>query len=86
MIEEGLDAETVESYLESLVYEVMSHIRFPMMSPSQLADLLIHPLTQKYKEFFVERMGIGMAFHRSEFSIPSISRVIFRFSQSVFKY
>ncbi|CAB0011503.1 unnamed protein product, partial [Nesidiocoris tenuis] len=66
MIEEGLDAETVESYLESLVYEVMSHIRFPMMSPSQLADLLIHPLTQKYKEFFVERMGIGMAFHRNQ--------------------
>lgn len=49
--------------MEQLVVEVMSHIRFPMMSPRQLAELLLSPLTTKYKEFFVERMAIGMSFH-----------------------
>jgi hypothetical protein len=49
--------------MEQLVVEVMSHVRFPMMSPRQLADLLLSPLTKTYKEFFVERMAIGMAFH-----------------------
>lgn len=48
---------------EQLVTEVMTFIRFPMMSPRQLADLLLAPLTKMYKEFFVDRMAIGMAFH-----------------------
>jgi hypothetical protein len=53
----------VDAHMEQLVVEVMSHVRFPMMSPRQLADLLLSPLTKTYKEFFVERMAIGMAFH-----------------------
>lgn len=55
-----------EEYMEQLVTEVMSHIRFPMMSPRQLAELLLSPLTKKYKEFFVERMAIGMSFHSGQ--------------------
>jgi len=53
----------IDAHMEQLVVEVMSHVRFPMMSPRQLADLLLCPLTKTYKEFFVERMTIGMAFH-----------------------
>ncbi|KAJ9577327.1 hypothetical protein L9F63_006071 [Diploptera punctata] len=57
------DSEDTEAHMEQLVVEVMSHVRFPMMSPRQLAELLLSPLTKKYKEFFVERMAIGMSFH-----------------------
>ncbi|XP_037789207.1 uncharacterized protein LOC119584586, partial [Penaeus monodon] len=49
--------------MEWLTYEVMKFVRFPMMTPRQLADLLLVPLTIKYKEFFVTRMAIGMSFH-----------------------
>lgn len=41
--------------MEWLTYEVMKFVRFPMMTPRQLADLLLVPLTIKYKEFFVTR-------------------------------
>mgnify|MGYP006989421241 CR=1 FL=1 len=55
--------------MEQLVIEVMSNIRFPMMSPRQLAELLLNPLTTKYKEFFVEKMAIGMSFHSGTYKI-----------------
>ncbi|KAJ9577328.1 hypothetical protein L9F63_006072, partial [Diploptera punctata] len=60
------DSEDTEAHMEQLVVEVMSHVRFPMMSPRQLAELLLSPLTKKYKEFFVERMAIGMSFHSGQ--------------------
>lgn len=60
---ERLSAEDDREHMEQLVMEVMAHIRFPMMSPRQLAELLLSPLTKMYKEFFVERMAIGMSFH-----------------------
>jgi hypothetical protein len=53
--------------LEEKLFEIVQHsvelVRFPMMSPRQLADMLLSPLTQKYKEFLMEKMAIGMAFH-----------------------
>ena len=48
---------------ENLIRQVFSYVRFPMMTPRQLADLLLCSLTQRFKEFFVERMAIAMAFH-----------------------
>lgn len=60
--DEQLESQ-VETQMEALVEQVMSHVRFPMMSPRQLAELLMSPLTKKYKEFFIERMAIGMSFH-----------------------
>ncbi|KAG8233132.1 hypothetical protein J437_LFUL010362, partial [Ladona fulva] len=62
-IDGDIDHITEEQHMEQLVTEVMSYIRFPMMSPRQLAELLLSPLTKAYKEFFVERMAIGMSFH-----------------------
>ena len=56
----------LETALKQLTVAVMSPVRFPMMSPRQLAELLLSPLTKKYKEFFVERMAIGMSFHSGQ--------------------
>lgn len=61
-----LSQEELEATLEQLVITVMSPVRFPMMSPRQLAELLLYSLTKKYKEFFVERMSIGMSFHSGQ--------------------
>ncbi|KAF2363238.1 BTB/POZ domain [Trinorchestia longiramus] len=58
----------VAQKMECLTYEVMSYVRFPMMTPRQLADLLLVPLTIQYKEFFVTRMAVGMAFHSGQWS------------------
>lgn len=41
-------------------------VRFPMMSPRKLADLLLSPLVTKYKDFFLDRLALGMAFHRND--------------------
>ncbi|ERL87020.1 hypothetical protein D910_04422 [Dendroctonus ponderosae] len=53
---------TTQTYA-GLVEGVMMHIRFPMMSPRELAELLMSSLIKEHKEFFVERMAIGMKFH-----------------------
>ncbi|XP_030767399.1 BTB/POZ domain-containing protein 17 [Sitophilus oryzae] len=53
---------TQESF-KRLVEKVMVYIRFPMMTPRELADLLMSPLIKQNKEFFVDRMAIGMKYH-----------------------
>ena len=35
-----------------------------MMTPSQLADLLLSPLTKRHMVFMIERMSGAMAYHR----------------------
>lgn len=65
IIEETTE-DSIERVIEKLVYSVMEYIRFPMMSPRQLADLLLNPLTMKYKDFFVDRFAIGMSFHSNQ--------------------
>ncbi|KAL3276441.1 hypothetical protein HHI36_011822 [Cryptolaemus montrouzieri] len=62
LINENLNVD-VEEYMKDLVESVMSYIRFPMMTPRELADLLLSPLIKQHKEFFVDRMSIGMSFH-----------------------
>ncbi|XP_014209003.1 BTB/POZ domain-containing protein 17 [Copidosoma floridanum] len=59
-------AADIDIAFKQIVFTVMTAVRFPMMSPRQLAELLLSPLTQKYKEFFVERMAIGMSFHSGQ--------------------
>ncbi|XP_034235411.1 BTB/POZ domain-containing protein 17 [Thrips palmi] len=56
----------VNNQIKDLVCRVITHIRFPMMSPTQLASLLIEPLVQEFKEFFVQRMAIGMSYHADQ--------------------
>ncbi|GJQ73918.1 putative BTB POZ domain-containing protein [Trypoxylus dichotomus] len=62
----GLSKDEIDKQMDHLVEIVMSHIRFPMMTPRELAELLLSPLIKKYKEFFVDRMAIGMAFHAGQ--------------------
>lgn len=57
--------------LKPYVHAVMRHIRFPMMTPRQLADLLLFPLIRQYKDFFVDRMAVGMSFHSGTNSFPN---------------
>ncbi|CAG4946206.1 unnamed protein product [Colias eurytheme] len=51
---------------DSLVTTMFSHVRFPMMCPNQLAKLLLCPLTQEHKEFFMERMAIAMSYQSGQ--------------------
>ncbi|XP_054156266.1 BTB/POZ domain-containing protein 17-like, partial [Oppia nitens] len=52
-----------DEFFDSMVPIVMSFIRFPMMEPRQLAELLINPLMIRYKEFFVHNMSLAMKYH-----------------------
>lgn len=63
--ESGSEAEADEKII-ILINEVMSNIRFPMMDSRQLAGLLLSPLVMKYKDFFIEKMAVGVAFHKGE--------------------
>ncbi|GLV38534.1 Transport and Golgi organization 10 [Carabus blaptoides fortunei] len=64
--QEGHSETSIEEHMKTLTEQVMTNIRFPMMSPRKLAELLLSPLINKYKEFFVERMAIGMIFHSGQ--------------------
>ncbi|KAI8421237.1 hypothetical protein MSG28_008295 [Choristoneura fumiferana] len=60
------DAEK-KAHWESLVPAVFSHVRFPMMCPNQLAKLLLCPLAQEHKDFFMERMAIAMSYQSGQY-------------------
>lgn len=44
----------------------MVHIRFPMMTPSELASIILRPCIALHKEFFIDRMAIGMSYHANQ--------------------
>lgn len=71
----GTDLEHDQDY-ENLVVQVMEYIRYPMMSPRQLASLLLNPLVTRYKDFFVNRMSIAMAFHSSRSSPSDLKKLM----------
>lgn len=52
--------------LVSTIEAVFVHVRFAMMSPSELAKILVRPILQYHKEFFVERVAIGMSYHSGQ--------------------
>ncbi|XP_023940987.1 BTB/POZ domain-containing protein 17 [Bicyclus anynana] len=57
----------LKQHWDSLVSTVFSHVRFPMMCPNQLAKLLLCPLTQEHKEFFMERMAVAMSYQSGQY-------------------
>nr|XP_032515909.1 BTB/POZ domain-containing protein 17 [Danaus plexippus plexippus] len=59
--------QDVKLHFDSLIVTVFSHVRFPMMCPNQLAKLLLCPLTQEHKEFFMERMAIAMSYQSGQY-------------------
>jgi len=56
--------ENIDLHMERLTSQAVELVRFPMMSPSQLADLLLSPLTTTYMQLLVGRMQAAMAYHR----------------------
>jgi len=56
--------DNIGLHMERLTLACMGHVRFPMMSPSQLADLLLSPLISCHMEAMVARMAAAMAYHR----------------------
>ena len=45
--------------------ELLSHIRFPMMSLVNLCQLQQDPIANMHSEFFIDRIGLAMKFHSS---------------------
>lgn len=54
--------QNIRAAIETLVV----HIRFAMMSPTELAKLLLQPIVKHHTEFFVERISIGMSYHSGQ--------------------
>ena len=57
--------ENINLHMERLTLQCMEHVRFPMMTPAHLADLLLSPLISRHMEQMVSRMAAAMAYHRS---------------------
>jgi len=57
------DDPEMEAKMEHIVHVAMACIRFPMMSTRQIAEMILSPLTLKYKDYMMEQMRTGMAFH-----------------------
>ncbi|XP_044756355.1 BTB/POZ domain-containing protein 17 isoform X2 [Coccinella septempunctata] len=55
--------EELTEYMNYLTVLVMQHVRFPMMKPREIADLLRSPLVKENTEFFMERMSISVELH-----------------------
>lgn len=57
------DSETVEEYRISLTEHVMSYIRYPMIPPRLMAQLLIEPVVKQNKNFFIDKMAEAMEYN-----------------------
>lgn len=61
--EESLSDEEKHSHMQSLVIEVCSYVRFPMLGFQDLANIPLKPMVQLAKEFFMDRVALGFSFH-----------------------
>lgn len=52
--------------LRDMIRSIFIHIRYPMMSPRELAKLLLKPIVKQNADFFVECIANGMTFHAGE--------------------
>lgn len=57
------DSDTIEDYMSSLTEHVMSYIRYPMILPRQMAQLLMVPIIKQNKDFFVDKMAAAMEYN-----------------------
>lgn len=64
--EESLSDEDKANHMKTLIEGICFYIRFPMMTVSELASIPLKPITNYHKEFFCERMAIGMSFHANQ--------------------
>lgn len=61
--EESLSDEEKQNHLKALIEGVFIYIRYPMLSVTELVSLALKPITRFCKEFFCDRISIGMQFH-----------------------
>lgn len=61
--EESLSDEEKGNHMKSLIEGVCAHIRFPMMTVTELANIPLKAITAFCKEFFYDRVALGMSFH-----------------------
>jgi BTB/POZ domain-containing protein 17 len=64
--EESLSDEEKGSHMKSLIEGICVHIRYPMMTVSELASIPLKPIVPCSKEFFCDRMALGMSFHANQ--------------------
>jgi BTB/POZ domain-containing protein 17 len=66
--EESLSDEEKGSHLKMLIEAICVHIRYPMMTVSQLAAIPLKPIVAFNKDFFFDRVALAMSFHAHEAS------------------
>ncbi|KAF5286665.1 hypothetical protein FQR65_LT12496 [Abscondita terminalis] len=56
----------IKTQMQSIVDIVMKCIRFPMMSPREIADLLLSPLLKQYGQIMLRHMAFGMLYQNGK--------------------
>lgn len=64
--EESLSDEDKHNHMKSLIEGICVNIRYPMMTVEELASIPLKPITSFCKEFFCDRMALGMSFHANQ--------------------
>ena len=67
--------ENIELHMDHFINNLLPHVRFPMMTPAQLADLLLNPLSQTHTELLVERIRIAMCYHKNQLELSQGGQV-----------
>ena len=70
-----LGEENIDLHLDHFIHVLLPLIRFPMMTPAQLADLLLNPLSQTHTELLVERIRIAMCYHKNQLEVSERGQV-----------
>ena len=73
MVQSG--EENIELHMDHFIHVLLPLIRFPMMTPAQLADLILNPLSQTHTELLVERIRIAMCYHKNQLELSERGQV-----------
>ena len=57
--------ENVNLHFDKYVDLIIPHVRFPMMTLNQLADLLLNPLSKSHEHLIVDRIRMGVKYHKN---------------------
>lgn len=52
--------------IRQLIESIVVHIRFAMMSPTELSELLLRPIAKMHVEYLSERTSIGMSYQSGQ--------------------
>lgn len=64
--------EHIDVHMNRYVDMLLPHVRFPMMTPAQLANLLLNPLSKTHTGQLVEIIRLAMHYHQNFASTQSI--------------